>query len=174
MKKGVDFTLPLGQTNEEEADLGVEDADRDEEEADLRHGVRAAAGAGTPPRTSGPERKKPLGRHSRHAPALTAGFSQARWKRKQEEEEEQQWGVATLIKGGGSHGERRRFHPPARAPSRVKELSPSRQSPHEPPRRHPKSLARAATSSAAKKRGFLAFPHSQAERPVLALESLAS
>jgi hypothetical protein len=89
MKKGVDFTLPWGQTNEEEADLGVEyadreeeeadlkveDADRDEEEADLRHRVPAAAGAGTPPRTSGPERKKPLGRHSCQAPALTASFS---------------------------------------------------------------------------------------------------
>jgi hypothetical protein len=69
MRKGVDFTLPRGQTNEEETDLGVEDADReeeeadlgvedtdrDEEEADLRLGVPAAAGAGTPPRTSGPE-----------------------------------------------------------------------------------------------------------------------
>jgi hypothetical protein len=128
MKKGVDFTLPRGQTNEEkadlgvedvdreeeEADLGVEDTDRDEEEADLRHGVPAAAGAGTPPRTSGLERKKPLGRHSRHAPALTAGFSRARWKRKQEEEEEKQWGVVTLIKGDGRHG--------------AKEVSPSRPS----------------------------------------------
>jgi hypothetical protein len=122
MRKGVDFTLPRGQTNEEEADLGVadadreeeeaelgvEDTDRDEEEADLRHGVPAAAGAGTPPRTSGPEQGR------RHAPALTAGFSRAGWKRKQEEEEEQQWGVATLIKGDGSHG--------------AKQVSPSRPS----------------------------------------------
>jgi hypothetical protein len=122
MRKGIDFTLPRGQTNEEEAnlgvadadreeeeaELGVEDTDRDEEEADLRHGVRAAAGAGTPPRTSGLEQGR------RHAPALTAGFSRAGWKRKQEEEEEQQWGVATLIMGDGSHG--------------AKKVSPSRPS----------------------------------------------
>jgi hypothetical protein len=69
---------------------------------------------------------------------------------------------------------RRRFHPPARAPSRAKEVSPSRQSLREPPRRRPKSPARAATSSAAGKRGFLAFPRGQTERALLALASLAS
>jgi hypothetical protein len=69
---------------------------------------------------------------------------------------------------------RRRFHPPARAPSRAKEVSPSRQSPREPPRRGPKSPARAATSSAAGKREFLAFPRGHAERALLALASLAS
>jgi hypothetical protein len=99
MKKGVDFTLARGQTNGEEGDLGVDDADREEEEADLgvehvdrdveeadlRHGVLGAARAGTPLRTSGPERKKPVDPHSRHALALTAGFSRGRWKSKQEE-----------------------------------------------------------------------------------------
>jgi hypothetical protein len=69
---------------------------------------------------------------------------------------------------------RRRFHPPARAPSRAKEVSPSRQSPREPPRRRPKSPARTATSSAAEKRGFLAFPRGRTERALLVLASLAS
>jgi hypothetical protein len=69
---------------------------------------------------------------------------------------------------------RRRFHPPARAPSRAKEVSPSRQSPREPPRRRPKSPARAATSSVEGKRGFLTFPRGRAERALLALASLAS
>jgi hypothetical protein len=77
MKEGVDFTLARRRTNGEEADLEVEDIDQEEdkayadgeEEEDQRHRVSAAARAGTPPRTLGPERKPGRGHRHRHAPS---------------------------------------------------------------------------------------------------------
>ena len=61
-KIGVDFTLAWGPNNGEEADLEVEDADREEDKADAGgeeeehrcHGVPAAAEAGKRRRNSAP------------------------------------------------------------------------------------------------------------------------
>jgi hypothetical protein len=114
MKKGVDFTLPWGQTNkeevdlgvedadreEEEADLGVEDANRDEEEANLRHGVPAATGAEEALRSSQPPRT------STHRRFLTS-----------EVEEEARRGRRTAVGSGEPYKERRKLW-------RVKEVSP--------------------------------------------------
>jgi hypothetical protein len=121
----------------------------------------------TEPTTS--RRSPPLPHTTTHRRSLTREVEeQAPSERRRE------WRVGTVYKG-----RRNRRHFASCAAARAgagsgdarEEVSPSRQSPREPPRRRPKSPACAATSSAPKKRGFWSFPEGQTERAFLALGS---